>query len=171
MKCDQCDKDATIHLTQVIEGEVKKVHLCEACAIEQGLDVQHTLSITDMLLGSQEALAVAGAEDEPSTSCPRCHMTRADFKKTGRLGCPHCYEHFKEGLGQLLHAVQRSDQHIGKIPTRESVRVKRTAEIAALKQALDSAIADEAYEEAARLRDQIRECREVIETHSGGEQA
>lgn len=165
MKCDRCDKEATIHLTQVIDGQVKKVHLCEECASAEGLDISQTISITDLLLGQSETEVFAPQIKE--TSCPRCHMTRADFKKAGRLGCPYCYEHFGEGLRPLLKAVQRSEQHVGKIPARESVRVQKSSEMAAMKQALDGAIAEENYEEAARLRDKIRECREAIETHPG----
>ena len=98
-------------------------------------------------------------------------MTRSDFRKSGRLGCPYCYEHFKDGLGQLLRAVQRNEQHVGKIPSRESVRVQKSTEIAALKQALDEAIGEERFEEAAKIRDRIKECEKAMQTQPGDQPA
>ena len=94
-------------------------------------------------------------------------MRRGDFRKTGRLGCPECYAYFAEGLEPLLGAVQRGSQHVGKIPARESVRVKKTAEVAGLRKALDRAVADEEYEKAAELRDRIRSCEQAMETQPG----
>lgn len=158
MLCESCKKaDATIHLTQVADGAVKKLHLCEACAAKSGFDLHGPMSITDILLG-----AGASAPEESRAvrerSCPRCHMRRADFKKTSRMGCPVCYETFAEELPALLKAIHRSDQHAGKIPARESKRVHWSAELAALERRLKEAVAGEAFEEAARLRDQIRLC-------------
>jgi protein arginine kinase activator len=163
--CDRCDNEATIHLTQVLDGKVKKVHLCEACAKEQGFDINETMSVTDLLLGKPESGPLMPME--LSSSCPSCHMTRADFKKTGRLGCPDCYTHFAEGLAPLLDAVQRGSQHVGKIPSRESVRVQKTAEMSALQRELDKAIAEERYEDAAALRDRIKSCEQAMATQPG----
>ena len=136
--------------------------------MKEGLDINQTMSITDLLLGQTEGeTGPTLGDDEPVVSCPRCHMTRADFKKTGRLGCPHCYEHFAEGLSPLLQAVQRGSQHMGKIPSRESARVQKTAEIAAIHRDLEQAITDERYEDAARFRDRIKECEKAMETQPG----
>ena len=82
-------------------------------------------------------------------------MRRADFRKTGRLGCADCYEAFAEELGPMLHNMHRANQHTGKIPARESKRVQSTAEAAALRKALEKAITEENFEEAAQLRDRI----------------
>lgn len=169
MKCELCkDKEATIHLTQVVDGMVKKIHLCESCAAEKGLDVHGPMSITDFLLGLGEGLPVP----KPSVkhrerSCPRCHLRRVDFKKSGRLGCPDCYETFADELIPLLRAMHRHDQHRGKIPEREREQVRTCAEMAALQHALESAVAEEKFEEAARLRDAIQALREA--DPSGGD--
>ena len=165
MTCDRCHKEATIHLTQVLDGKVKKVHLCEACAKEQGFDVNETMSVTDLLLGKPESGPLM--EEELTSSCPACHMSLSDFRKTGRLGCPDCYKHFAVGLAPLLQAVQRGEQHVGKIPSRESVRVQKTAEMSALQKELDKAIQDERYEDAAALRDRIKSCELTMATHPG----
>ena len=161
MKCEICnDQEATIHLTQVVDGAVKKVHLCEACAAQSGFDVHGPMSITDVLLGMGDAMP----EPLPTLkaterSCPRCHLRRVDFKKTGRLGCPACYEAFEDQLVPLLRVMHRQDQHKGKIPEREKERVQSTHKLGALQEELEKAIADENYEEAARLRDMIQAIR------------
>lgn len=161
MLCEKCKaKEATVHLTTVIDGQIKKMHLCEECAIQSGVDIKGPLSITDLLLG----LGVQKAQEatEAERTCPRCHMRRTDFKKTGRFGCAACYEAFAEELPPLLKAMHRSDHHTGKIPSRESRRVQASAELARLQQQMDKAIASENFEEAARLRDAILACRKKL---------
>ncbi len=162
MKCQLCKAtEATIHLTQVVDGVVKKIHICEACAAEKGFDVHGPMSITDFLLGLGEETPVV---PKPSIkmkdrSCPRCHLRRIDFKKTGRLGCPDCYETFVDELEPLLRAMHRHEQHQGKIPEKARSHVESTKEMESLKQSLTHAIDEENYEEAARVRDAIQELR------------
>lgn len=169
MLCESCnEREATIHLTQVIEGAVKKLHLCEVCAAKSGFDIQSPMSITDILLGMGGKTAEP-AEGELDRACPRCHLRRADFKKSGRLGCPECYEAFADELLPLIKVMHRGDQHKGKIPSRECVRVKMTAEMATLRQALEKAVREENYEEAALLRDRIQECKKKSAESEGGE--
>jgi len=159
MLCESCnEREATVHLTQVVEGTVKKVHLCEECAAKSGFDMQGPISITDILLG----MGQTPETEEVERSCPRCHLRRADFKKTGRLGCPECYETFAGELSPLIKAMHRSDQHKGKVPAREGPRVRMSSEIADLQQQLDAAVAEEEYEEAAKIRDRIRDCKAEI---------
>ena len=156
MICDRCKEiEATVHLTQVVNGVVEKLHLCEKCASEAGFDLQGPVSITDILLG------MGGKQEEPSEQvaekvCPDCHMTMSDFKKRGRLGCARCYDIYRDELGLLLKAVHRSEQHTGKIPSHDRERVHQSQQSAALQKELAEAVAREDYEEAARLRDRIR---------------
>ncbi|HPA78533.1 MAG TPA: UvrB/UvrC motif-containing protein, partial [Kiritimatiellia bacterium] len=156
MLCDRCkENDATVHLTQVVNGVVEKLHLCESCAAEAGFDLQGPVSITDILLG-MGAKQDEAAEHIAEKICPDCHMTMSDFKKCGRLGCARCYEIYRDELGLLLKAVHRSEQHTGKIPARDRERVHHSQEAAALQKELADAVAREDYEEAARLRDRLR---------------
>lgn len=165
MTCEICkEREATVHLTQVIEGQVKKLHLCETCAAKSGFDVNGPLSITDILLGmglqKPESQEPAGTPEPVSASgmertCPRCHMRRTDFKKGGRFGCADCYAAFADELPPLLKAMHRSERHVGKVPAGQSRRLQFTAELEELRAAQKKAIASEAYEEAAKLRDQI----------------
>ena len=168
MQCELCkEREATVHLTQVVGNEVKKVNLCEGCAAKSGLDIKGTISSTDLLMGLSggDKPAAGGGKPqrealEAERACPRCHMRRADFKKTGRLGCADCYEAFAPELAPMLHNMHRAHQHLGKIPARESKNIQVSAEVAALQKALEKAIAEEQFEEAARLRDRIAALRE-----------
>ncbi len=159
MKCERCkDKEATIHLTQVVDGVVKKVHFCEECAAQSGFDVHGPMSITDVLLGmSGEAPEPLPSHKSVEHSCPRCHLRRVDFKKTGRLGCPACYDAFEDQLKPILRVMHRQERHQGKIPERMKKEVENTQALGELREQLQKAVAEEHYEEAARLRDLIQQ--------------
>lgn len=156
MKCDVCqEQDATVHLTQVLDGSVKKLHLCEGCAAGSGVDIHNPVSIADLFIGLNKA---KGPSREPGPAgCPVCGLKPADFKKTGRLGCPECYTAFSASLAPLIRAMQRGDRHVGRSPgAGAEVPAPRPEE---LKRQLERAIAEERFEEAARLRDRLAECK------------
>lgn len=161
MKCECCNEaEATIHLTQVIDGQVKKLNLCQACAQKNGIDLNSPISITDVLLGlgsqSKDKDGQESIVSELDLSCSRCQMTRAEFKKNARLGCPECYNAFMGELNAIMQAMHHSRQHVGKIPARQGNEARITAQIASLKKDIETAIAKEEYEIAANLRDKIR---------------
>lgn len=164
MKCDLCDKEAVVHLTQVVNGEMKEVHLCEEHAKSQGIDVNSPISITDILMGLGEAKQ--SGTDTLSLACPRCGMARDEFRKTGRLGCPDCYKTFMAELAVAVKAMHHSSQHVGKIPGREGAQTRARSQIARLQKTLDTAIAREDYETAAQIRDQISDVRRDVEKGS-----
>jgi protein arginine kinase activator len=103
------------------------------------------------------AQATAGRE----TSCPTCGFTQADFKKSGRLGCGDCYTTFADGLESLLKTMHKGTRHVGKAPhiTQPSRLVQDSLKL--LQTQLDQAVAAERFEEAARLRDQIKLLKEA----------
>lgn len=155
MLCESCgESEANVHLTQITDGAVKKLHLCQSCAEESGLTIQSAMSIPEMMfgLGSSSESAPAGEEK----ACPRCGMRQADFKKTSRLGCPTCYTVFAEELAPLLTAIHKGTQHAGKVPAGVQA-AESTPEIDAMQQKLQEAVSAERFEEAAALRDQIRQ--------------
>ncbi len=166
MKCDLCDKEAVVHLTQVVNGEMKEVHLCEEHAVEKGIDINSPISITDILMGLDQNKKPVGSGDL-SFACPRCGLTRDEFRKSGRLGCPVCYETFMAELTMAVKAMHHSVQHIGKIPAREGTQTRIKSRIARLQKDLDAAVAREDYEQAARLRDQIRDTRKQADPPAG----
>ncbi len=159
MKCEMCsEQEAMVHVTQMVDGKVKKLHLCEACAIKSGLDVENPSALTDILLGVGIQKIAPGKEAEaaPDKTCQHCQMRLSDFKKTSRLGCPGCYESFAGELELMLESMHRGTQHVGKIPERAAGFCRMQAEQAGLRRALEASVAAENYEEAARIRDLIR---------------
>jgi protein arginine kinase activator len=98
-------------------------------------------------------------------SCLVCGTTGKDFKKRSLLGCPSCYEAFAEELTPYLRAMQKGGRHVGKAPAGESL----TAEIAAIQQALERAVSAQDFEEAATLRDRIRDLKARRDGSTAGE--
>ncbi|MDD5482109.1 MAG: UvrB/UvrC motif-containing protein [Kiritimatiellae bacterium] len=155
MLCQICGKkQATVHLTQMLNDEVRKMHLCEQCAGANGININAPDSVADFLLGlgppKKSSSAAAGR------LCSRCRTHFRDFKKLSRLGCQNCYAEFAEELNPLLQGMQKGARHVGKKPAYCPGAVNVFPPLASLKKTLDEAIASENYEEAARIRDQIR---------------
>lgn len=166
MRCDNCEeREAEIHLTQIVEGELTTVHLCNACAEKQGVaggSAVEGAPLTDFL-----AEIGKGVEESalPATSgaCPYCKTSSADFRKTGRLGCPQCYAHFEDQLRALLRRVHGSTHHTGKMFLNEVEELDDDQKrLSTLRRRLQRAIEIEDFEAAADLRDRIREI-EVVE--------
>jgi protein arginine kinase activator len=155
MICDVCKKNqATVFLTQIVDGKMQKVNLCESCSKEKGVTDPTGFALADLLLGlgaAQEIERGGGVQ-----KCPVCGFSQSDFKKTGRLGCASCYETFSEGLASLLKGMHKGTEHVGKVPTRMQKSMEREQQIKDLHRTLRKAVADEDYESAAKLRDEIR---------------
>lgn len=155
MLCQICGKkEATVHLTQVLNNEMRKMHLCEQCAQASGIDIDTPVSVTNFLLGL--GVSKKTSAETAGRTCPQCRMRFSDFKKASRLGCQNCYVTFAEELETLLHGMQKGERHVGKKPVHYAGAVNVSVSLASLKQALAEAVASENYEEAARIRDQIR---------------
>lgn len=170
MKCECChETEATIHLTQVIDSDVKKLNLCKVCAQKNGIDLNSPISITDVLLGLGAPLPMGSpASTEFDLSCSRCQMTRSEFKKRARLGCPECYHAFMGELSALTMAMHHSGQHVGKIPARQGNKARITAQIGGLQKEIETAIAKEQYEVAANLRDKIKALKNSFQSSEKG---
>jgi protein arginine kinase activator len=155
MFCDVCQtKEATVFLTQIIEGKMQKVNLCEGCSKEKGVNDPTGFALADLLLGLGAAQEI---EKNPAgIRCPVCGFSQADFKKTGRLGCSACYDTFAEGLSGMLKNMHRGSIHTGKVPAKLAVARRRAQELAGLQAELEKAVHEELFEEAATLRDKIR---------------
>jgi len=160
MKCENCDSDnAVIHLTQIVDDEMKTLHLCDRCAAEKGLEtstVPVNFPLTDFLanMGPEER---SPTEETPTRSCSFCALTFAEFKKTGRLGCPHCWSSFEAQLRGLLRRIHGGSQHVGKVYLSPDSSVsEREKRLDALRRKLQRAVELEEFERAANLRDEIR---------------
>ncbi len=155
MICDVCKQNqATVFLTQIVEGKMQKVNLCESCSKEKGVTDPTGFALADLLLGMGAAQAMES--DGSVQKCPVCGFGQQDFKKTGRLGCSHCYETFAEGLQTLLKGMHKGTAHVGKVPARMLAHLEREQEMKGLQRELRRAVAQEDYENAAKIRDQIK---------------
>lgn len=162
MICQVCKKhEATIHLTEIAGGKRAEMHLCQACAIEQGVAVKSQMPINELL---SSLLDAAPTEDEISTDpekdliCPSCGITLEQFRKNALLGCPDDYEVFEKALTPLIEKAQDGHTtHCGKIPAKTPGDTKKQVQLLNLRQQLDNAVKTEDYEQAAKLRDQINE--------------
>src|ERR1700749_1651254 len=156
MLCDVCKcNDATVFLTQILEGKMHKVNLCEACSKEKGVQDPTSFALADLLLGIGAAEEIE--KGAPAKKCAVCGFSQADFKKTGRLGCSECYGTFAEGLGSLLKAMHKGTKHTGKVPARLFRDIVRSDRLNELKRSLEEAVSKEDYESAATIRDEIRQ--------------
>ncbi len=160
MQCDHCgEREAEIQLTEIEDGEMKTLRLCNLCAAERGLAnpvAAGTAPLADFLA------QIGKSVDEPSSGgpaepCPYCGTTGSDFRRSGRLGCPQCYPHFERQLRGLLRRIHGSTQHVGKICIGEGLEEdSQVTRLADLKRRLQRAIDSEDFESAANLRDEIR---------------
>jgi protein arginine kinase activator len=156
-KCQSCSSPATVHLTDIVNGHKKELHLCQTCAEKQQFIKQQELNlpaILQTLIGHH----LGQLTDELARlTCPACGIKYMEFRAEGRLGCPQDYDVFRVGLQPLLQRIHRAERHIGKAPRRHRPSTVLQAEVAELRGKLRAAIDAEAYEEAARLRDLIRQ--------------
>ncbi len=152
LKCDLCSKPATVHLTQIVNNQIHKLDLCEACAAAKGVTDPSGFSLADLLVKPGADAPEAGAAQ---LVCEHCGFTQAEFKKLGRLGCPACYERFRPVLDPVLANMHKGVTHLGKIPARSLERRGLQERVARLEHDLAIAIRAERYEDAARLRDEL----------------
>lgn len=167
MFCERCRKnEATIHLSEVVKNIKSEVHLCEKCAREIGLNTK----ISNFSLTLPEMLTFLNVNDSPdfteSGRCHSCGCSFAEYRKNGKLGCPDCYEYLSEELAPVLVSFFTDRRHVGKSPARTYERSAVLMEdpvgssiphVDDLQSELDAAVRDERYEDAAVLRDRIRE--------------
>ena len=158
MLCDICGKkEATVHLTEIVDGEMTKMHLCEECARKKGSEMEEHFGLGDLLAGLADLDVKLQPRTEAAIKCPNCGLTYQDFKKTGRLGCGQCYSSFEKFLAPLLKRIHGSAQHSGKTPLKTPRLVKAMDQLQQLRAGMQRAIEMEEFEEAAKIRDKIRE--------------
>ncbi|HXC37103.1 MAG TPA: UvrB/UvrC motif-containing protein [Candidatus Acidoferrales bacterium] len=161
MQCSICkEKPATVHLTQIVGEKMQKLDLCEDCAKSKGVNDPAGFALADLMLGLGAAQQIEQAAGGVELKCGRCGFTQADFKKSGRLGCPECYKTFSEGLGGLLKTMHKGTRHVGKAPENQRSSTENADRLKALQKKLEKAIEAENFEVAAQLRDEIRQMAE-----------
>lgn len=171
MICERCKaRQATLHVVSMQNNEKVESYLCEECAseIESLYNTQKSFdeffksllnmpSIATTASSKSQGLQSSPAKiDDKSKVCPMCQMTLKEFKKTGKLGCGKCYTVFSHNIHPIIKRIQGNTHHSGKIPKRAGEKLRTENEIIELRHELQLAIKEEAFEEAARLRDTIR---------------
>lgn len=158
MLCDICGKNqATVHLTEIVDDQMTELHLCEGCAKSKGTQMEQHFGLADLLAGLADIGQQLDIGGEAEAKCSNCGLTYQDFKKIGRLGCGECYVAFQETLAPLLKRIHGSTHHSGKVPARKEKVTKARTQLQELRDKLRKAIQNEEFEEAAKLRDKIKE--------------
>jgi len=159
MLCDICGKNpATVHLTEIIDDQMNELHLCEECAHKKSLQMEQQFGLSDLLGGLAEfEKPLKEKEAVVTVKCANCGLTYADFKKIGRLGCSECYSAFKKYLGPLLKKIHGSIIHFGKSPFKDAKVTGKRGDLQTLRNQLQKAIESESFEDAAKIRDKIKD--------------
>lgn len=158
MLCEKCGKNiATTHIRSIINGVKTEKHLCAECAAKENGASFNDLSLSGMLasmFGDAAPLSPASS----LVHCPCCGSTFADISATGKAGCPECYKTFYNEFLPYIKRVHGRVKHIGKSEISGGGDAKNTSEtIDSLKQKLADLVREERFEEAAGLRDKIRD--------------
>ena len=167
-KCDMCGiGEAAVHLTEVVNDKVTKLHLCEKCAKEKSEEMQSHFGLTDLISGLMDFGPQQMTEEElprgSVTTCGFCGMTYSEFQKYGKLGCGKCYEAFEDQLSVLLRNIHGSDRHVGKMAFKGACAMPEQEKMKALREELETLIRAEEFEKAAVIRDRIKELEEKVD--------
>ena len=163
MMCKRCNKPATVHIKEINKGKIVALDLCDQCAAAAGYMPQEHFPLNEIL--KEFVAAQSQVVEDHGPHCPDCDMTWQEFKDTGLLGCEKDYDIFQRYVEAVIEKVQRgADRHTGKIPPQQhaqgdhipdAVQLRRS-EINRLRRELAQAVKEESYQQAAKLRDQIK---------------
>ncbi len=166
-KCLQCSKPAVLHITEIRQNQAQIIHLCESCAQTYlgggGGEPEQSMVPEDELAAKISQLADGDdLEETDHLSCPNCGISFNEFRARGRLSCPQCYEAFGDELLSLLENIHGETHHTGKCPQRGARSSQKHYELIKLRNELRTAVEEEDYESAARLRDDIQALEECL---------
>ena len=175
MMCERCgQRPASVHITEIINGQRNESHLCEVCAGEmqqQGYGyVVPPIQLHHFLASLLNHNVTEGHKQQPASSgrvCEKCGATEEQIAGQGLLGCGECYPYFADRVQPLIRKIQGSTWHTGKVPERTGGRARLIKEISGLKKDLKEAVAKEEFEQAAQLRDKIHLLESAV--NEGGE--
>ena len=157
MKCEKCnEREASVFFEQTVNGEHTSLHLCHECAAKlqtgslfESAPFQLGTSLLENFFG-HTAPRVSGK------TCPHCGASFAEIRREGKVCCPGCYAAFRAELEPTIRSLHGHVEHTGHAPAGQSVLREKQNKLKELKKELQDAIAAEQYEQAARLRDEIR---------------
>ena len=152
MLCEECQvNQADVVMTTVVNGQVATRHLCREC-----LKKYQAENLQTVLAAVLSTLVSKTQQQTPDIACPRCGETYAEFQKSGTLGCAECYQAFRKQLSPLLIRAQGRSQHAGRRPPVSEEDQARLSRMEELRKLMEAAVTEENFEEAARLRDELR---------------
>ncbi len=160
MLCEECNEREAVYSVSVMIGEETTTrHLCEECMARMNANM-NAGNIKNLLSSILSAITgkAEDAEENPQNDvvCPRCHTTLSQFTKSGKLGCPGCYDAFRDHLSGMLKQIHGRVQHAGRRPLQDEEEQRVRSRQEQLSQLMAQAIAVEDFETAAQLRDQLR---------------
>jgi len=179
MKCDYCDNEAVVHDTAKEGGKYVAKHLCAEHAADHGIEIQVGPSSATLgtVLKATITTGVPGASQQPK--CSECGLTFAEFRRSGVLGCPRCYDTFEPQLGPLMERAHEGGlHHVGKVPRQALERSRKQGggetesplgdervlrrRVEELSRQLKEAVKAEQYERAAEIRDELSQTESLL---------
>lgn len=161
MKCQKCnEREANTHIQKIINGKKTEYYLCDKCAAESGEFAFSFGNDFDDFFGGFFGNTAKHIAPPSEKICSDCGMTLSEFLKSGRLGCSHCYESFRSALSRPLKQIHGAAEHTGKIPQKSGKKISVKSKIKHLEGELSAAVANQEFELAAKLRDEIKALRE-----------
>lgn len=166
MLCDDCKKrPASVHITQITNNQKTDKHLCSQCAQNHG-DIGFALNSQFSVHDFLKNMFNPGAEGAPgkaACACANCGMSYTDFNRSGKFGCAACYTAFANRVEPLLRRIHGTTSHTGKIPRRTGGALELKQRLKKLRIDLERYVSREEYEQAAEVRDQIRQMEKEME--------
>ena len=155
-KCDRCGGQSVYHSKLIVNGVSQSTNLCRDCAIKEGVFNNQPVSMFDDILSSFSSFL--GFEEVGDISCPVCKTSLKEFKTTGKLGCPNCYETFRDEINNLIKKIAPFDKHKQQEIKQEKPKAKKLTKeekILNLRAEMALAVSEERYEDAAKIKKQI----------------
>ena len=179
MKCQNCGKnDANTHLKQNINGNISESYLCSECAEKLGYGGIFgnfgsfgnfgNLGLFNGMFGSLLGGGFASSALPSAVKCKKCGSTFGDIAERGTVGCADCYDTFRERLAPSIERIHGRAHHIGKGADSANAPHEKATEsqtkplsaedkIKQLRAQMQTAVDKQDYEQAAVLRDRIKE--------------
>ena len=159
MNCDRCGKPSVYHSTLIVNGVSQTRNLCRDCAVKEGVfNSEPTSLFDDMFSAFADILPFEKVEN---IVCPVCKTSLAEFKNHGKLGCPNCYEVFRQEVADVVKRIapfptHKEENDITLNTTKTKKTLSKSEEIATLREQLNLAVREERYEDASKLKKKIQ---------------
>ncbi len=183
MLCQNCgENEANVRYTQIINGVKKEMALCEKCSKKLGvgnMDFSMPINFSSFLSDffEEEKEFLPSFMEQEKLVCDKCGMTYEDFINTGKFGCENCYEIFSNKIDPILKNIHGGNRHVGRginliegknekrkvnseNVAKDAIESIQDSQLEKLKKDLKQAVQEERYEDAAKLRDEIKRLEE-----------